>query len=375
LSEMRRAIAEAKAAASVAAIRNGTNGEKKDRDQRGAPVAPVPGRADALIDLVTRHWHDLTRASIETARAIVEATASASNGTRERLLIQFGLDEQEIAESAALLETAAAMPIERRDRIGLGALFAIAKLPPDQRDAVLRRVVADDLVGDDVIDLVRGTEAATDRAVGFNLLHAAPRSTSAIGEQTPAAIISYVLERTTIKGDAILDLTAGLGTVADVATSMGRLATSVDIIDPPLRPFIDVADARTYDPGRRFRLVFLHPPVPLETRYSELFAGRAIGSDLSLLDPVAYRAALGDLVVAAAKHVDDHGWLAIVCREQYWRGRFYDWPSMIARLVVEATDLAIVDRIYTLLAPEDRFRLRHRTERIPVLFTTWLTRR
>jgi hypothetical protein len=28
-----------------------------------------------------------------------------------------------------------------------------------------------------------------------------------------------------------------------------------------------------------------------------------------------------------------------------------------------------------LLAPEDRFRLRHRTERVPVLFTTWLTRR
>jgi hypothetical protein len=154
----------------------------------------------------------------------------------------------------------------------------------------------------------------------------------------------------------VLDLTAGVGSVARVAGALGRTVVSIDRIEPPLVPGVEVGDARSYRPeGPRFALVIFHPPIPGEMRYSERYTGAALRGDLSLLDPESYARACAEVLAnVRSSLLAPRGSLALISRES--RGfdhRYIDWPSRLG-LLAERAGFVWHDRIYAVAGPETR---------------------
>ena len=300
---------------------------------------------------------------------------------------EFGLSERELARSLALVDRLTLLPLEARRRAGVRALHELAAVEPtERRDELAAQVATGELIGERLIARCRSVMAKPsarpalggpdggagasgepgslplnddpDRLAPFSVLFLddEPAEGPDFYDPTPAGLIEQLVLRATRPGDRVLDLTAGVGSVARVASAMSRRVVSIDRIEPPLRPGVEVGDARNYRPeGSRFPLVIFHPPVPGEMRYSERYTGAALRGDLSLLDPEEYARACAEIFANAAAHlVSPNGTLAVICRESRAFGRHYiDWPARLGFLA-ERAGFAWHDRLYAVSGPETR---------------------
>jgi hypothetical protein len=368
--------------------------------------------ATTLLGEVEGGWADMGTAAFEIGRLLAAlrdeglAYLLYRDGSDEHVSLAdacveaFGMSVAEMERSLALADVLALLPLAERRRIGLRALRELATIiDPIRREQAIARVRAETLAGESAMSLAKEAQNAPPaqapsdalaqasswvddpaRLAPFNLLFLpdTEAASSSFADATPEALIEQILMRTTRPGDAVLDLTAGRGTVASVATRMGRHVTSVDRLDPPMVAGIEVGDARHWMPSsaQRYALVVFHPPIPGEVRYSERYTGTALRGDLSLLDPDAFGHACAEVFRHVNRELlDKNGHLVIIGHEsRAFGGRFIDWPGKLS-LVAEKVDLAPLDRIYAVSGPEGRralersvgFRARRENRTIPVV--------
>jgi len=369
--------------------------------------------ATTLLGDVEGGWADMGSAAFEIGRLLALlrdqnlAYLLYRDGEDEQVSLAdtaidtFGMSIAELERSLALADHLALLPLAERRRIGLRALRELATIvDPARREVALTRARAEGLAGESVLALAKEAQNAppallattaapapasswTDdpaRLAPYNLIFLPDARSvgSSFVDATPEALIEQILMRTTRPGDEVLDLTAGSGSVAIVAGRMGRHVTSVDRLDPPMIPGIEVGDARHWTPAtaQRYTLVIFHPPIPGETRYSERYTGVSLRGDLSLLDPEAFGHACAEVFRHVNRELlDKNGRLVIIGHEsRAFGGRFIDWPGKLS-LVAEKVDLAPLDRIYAVSGPEGRralersvgFRARRENRTIPVV--------
>ena len=293
------------------------------------------------------------------------------------LLREAGLSRGDAAELLALAARSVEVALPVRERIGIRGLRALCRLDDDAlRGALAAAAAADPAMGAEA--LLTRIRAATTAAAApdapesaeqpaaerpapmtspFDALYLveAPSADEAAIDATPVAIVEQLLLRATAAGDAVVDLTAGRGTVAAVGARLGRRVTSIDLIDPPLAAGIAVGDARTARPaGGPFRLAVVHPPIGGGERFiTERFAGRTLPGDLSVVAPEGWAAAVGEIIANAAALVAPGGEVAVICRPQHLRGRYHDWPTRLAALA-EAAGLEAVDHQVAVVDPATR---------------------
>jgi hypothetical protein len=423
--EMARQVRELTDRAAAIALRTALNDPPTEARLQAArevlpqdPAATLSAQekvllATTLLGDVEGGWADMGSAAFEIGRLLALlrdqnlAYLLYRDGEDEHASLAdtavdtFGMSIAELERSLALADNLALLPLAERRRIGLRALREIATIvDPARREAALARARAEELAGESAMALAKEAQNAppalattadgpgpagswTDdpaRLAPYNLIFLpdARSAGSSFADATPEALIEQILMRTTRPGDEVLDLTAGSGSVAIVATRMGRHVTSVDRLDPPMIPGIEVGDARHWTPAtaQRYALVIFHPPIPGETRYSERYTGTSLRGDLSLLDPEAFGHACAEVFRHVNRELlDKNGRLVIIGHEsRAFGGRFIDWPGKLS-LVAEKVDLAPLDRIYAVSGPEGRralersvgFRARRENRTIPVV--------
>jgi hypothetical protein len=381
---------------------------------------------NSLLSDVESGWSEMTRTAFEIGRLLTRlrdeklAYLLYNDGGDARIDFSlacaeaFGFSTQEVERYCLLFTRLKLVPLAERRRLGLTALYELAKITdPASREALLTQIRQDNSAGDTVIPLaqeasapiLRGpkelgletplatsvTAAKTEwtddpaRLVPYNLLFLFDRpggskvapATAGFADATPGELIEQILLRYTIPGDELLDLTAGSGSVARIAQIMGRRIVSIDILTPPMIAGVRVGDARnwTADDLRKFKLIIFHPPVPGEVRYSERYSGRPLRGDLSELPADEFKAAC----LETFKHIHrqllaDGGLLIIITHESHAFGHFVDWPAKLA-LAAEKVGLIPRDRLYAVQSPEQRkakertvsFRARHENKTIGVV--------
>jgi hypothetical protein len=372
VSEMRRAIRSAREAAETARLRGDTPVKEttaKPAAAQEAAAAAAAGRA--AIDELRAGWDDACTRTFDGARVLASLADDAGIG--ERLEAELGIDLVERERAAALLDAGELLTPVRRAELGIGVLRALATVDPAKREPLLHRLRREGGSADAALVAIRAAEAAPAPELPgaptpvvepllLSLLfldERAPKDEPAFADATPPELARILVAKAPA-GGRILDLTAGTGTVSRVAAALGRHCRAIDLLEPPLDPAVETGDARSFDAGdERFDLVVAHPPVPMEVRYSERYAGRLLPGDLSAMDPVTYAKGLEQLVATAARSVAPDGTVALIVRESRFDGRFYDWPARVAAMA-ERAKLVPVDRLLVPARPAERAELLRR---------------
>lgn len=113
-------------------------------------------------------------------------------------------------------------------------------------------------------------------------------------------------------GEWVLDPMAGSGTTGDVAKFLGRNCDMFDL--NPVRSDIKKADVLTYDYGKKYDLIILHPP------YSNIIKFSDDGNDLSLLYWENFLDKFCVLCSNVDKFLKKNRYLILVCGEIYCAG-------------------------------------------------------
>jgi hypothetical protein len=394
LGEMRRALRAARESTETARLR-GARGEKR---RQATPLAPsdaatAAATARACLDTLRAGYADACARTFDGARVL--GSLADDPGLTARLEAELGIDSAERARAAALLDAGELLTPIRRAELGLSALRALALLDPTKREPVLRRLRREGGSADAALTAIRATEQeATEQTptdggptmepLLLSLLfldEKAAKGEPAFADATPAELARLLVAKIPA-GGRVLDLTAGTGTVARAAAALGRVARSIDILEPPLDAAVEVGDARSFDSGDdRYELIIAHPPVPLEVIYSERYAGRTLPGDLSAMDPAGYERGVEAMIATAVRAAAPDALIAFICRESRFDGRLYDWPARIATLATAAR-LTPFDRLVVPVRPAERaellarhgFTARREGRTIPVVNTVLLFR-
>jgi hypothetical protein len=390
-SELRRALASARDERISESARRGTTLPTDPDPIVPIGAAPVDRRgeitrataATTLLAGVSRGWRDVGDAAFAAARGIAalrdDGLLRLLGDTETEIIDVLDLEPAEIDRACDLVVRCGNISVAVRERVGISALRAIARITDDDaRAALIHRVVTDEhLAGDDVIALTGRvivvepttpfeTEAAPGiplvddpmRIVPVNVLYL-PDPVVGVDragflDATPEMLIDQLLRRTTGPGDAVVDLTAGSGTVARVASPLGRTVTSLDLIDPPLDRSIRVADARNValSPGSA-ACIFFHPPTPGGFAATERYGVRAAAGDLALMLPSSYEDACLAIFTHASTILAPGGYLVIVASEGRIGSDLYDTPGRLVALATRA-GLSFADRLYAVRPPAER---------------------
>jgi hypothetical protein len=370
-ADLRRAVREAAAPRSTIDPLTTTAAATRYEEGDAARIA-----AD-LVRTATRALRDLDAAALRSARAALrlrDASVGLDAPAAEVIAIELGLGRADVERLYAIAERTVIVSTEVRERIGIRGLRAIASIEDDaDREALIRVAAADPAVGaEQMVGRVRALQrervrpaiaapevaaaAAPVQPAPFDVLFLVDRpseSERAI-DATPVALVEQLVLRATAPSDTIVDLTAGMGTVAAVATRMGRATVSVDPIDPPLVPGIIAGDGRTAElPGGPFALAIIHPPLPGERFVTERYSGRTQPGDLSVLRPDGYLVAVRELIERAKELITPDGEIVLVARAAHSGGVFHDWPARFTH-AAESIGLVAVDRLIVIEAPEER---------------------
>lgn len=361
--------------------------------------------ARASLAAVRRYWRDTGAALFLQGRLLASlepVEPMVERAVRDSLAVDHGEWERLAGPARAWPELSS----ERAGELGLPTLRELAALPETtpQRAEIAERLLAGGLSADAALALIReiGRPAPVpdspprtpktpvtavvrddpDDLASLNLFHAARGPAPHFADALPPALLEQLIRRTTRPDGHLWDPMAGAGASLAAAARLGRSAEGSDLLDPALSAELGVADARHARPTKAPDLVLLHPPVPMEVVYSERYAGRRLGADLSGMDPESYRRALGALITNVAGVLRPTSTLALVIREGRWQGQFCDWPREAAAFA-NAAGLTIVERMYVPLPLEERaeilarrgFLARSRGELLAVVWTVLLCRR
>jgi DNA modification methylase len=191
----------------------------------------------------------------------------------------------------------------------------------------------------------------------FNIIFLSGETEPPFHGATDSQLVEQMLLRYTRAGDRVVDLTAGIGTVADEARRMHRRCVSYDIIEPKLRDDIIVADARDLrnrEERASAELIFFDPPLPDGFDYGRTYGNASSGKDLSLFDYPAYIEACGRIFMAAREVLHPGGTLIICAREfRHFDGHFFDTPAHLSGAARKA-GLVFRDKFIAVLSPGRR---------------------
>ena len=334
----------------------------------GLAVAPASVRLDAArasIGVIRRAWRDASAAAYEQGRLLAGVDPD-DRALVESLRNELELDRAEILRALDPIRTWPPMTAERAADIGLGALRAVAAMEdPEQRSALAARAIAEGLPAESIVALTRAEKTALpgladpdpaktaptaspdehERLAVLDLFFCERSAGPKFADGLPAELAEQIILRGSRPGAHLYDPTAGSGSLIAAAARLGRTAEGSDLIDPPLAPGLTVADALSARPARPADLIVLHPPVPLETIYTERYSGTRHGADLSGMDEAGYRRALEALIAHTAGLLATGGVLALVLRESRRNGRLEDWPGVGAALA-ERHGLTLIEKMH-----------------------------
>lgn len=154
------------------------------------------------------------------------------------------------------------------------------------------------------------------------------------GSPPPQHLVN-LLHFFTEEGDDVVDLTAGRGTMHDVASYMKRRCVSFDL--NPQRDFIQRHDLRTGFPSlgkHKPKLIYLDPPYGLQRQYSDC------PEDLSRCrSEPEFQRALESILATTLEAMPNDALLAIIIGNEFKRGRHIDRAWAVGRFLDENAEI------------------------------------
>lgn len=125
------------------------------------------------------------------------------------------------------------------------------------------------------------------------------------------------IKRFTEEGDYVWDCFGGSGTTYRVAEYLNRRCVINDL--NPTQEYIIKADSRTFNPGRKFKLVLVHPPYHNIVQYSD-----DVNDGSNQKDVNAFLQWLEEIALNITKYVEKNGIVILVLGNVYVKGEEID---------------------------------------------------